>query len=71
MYKLYITFEHTYVLLDQDHYTALSKGDLDVRSNTGESINKILKTFSSSGTKIVQIVFRYITIVYNLKMDHN
>ena len=35
---------------------------------TSESINKVLKTFSSSGNKIFQAVFRS---VYKFKMDHN
>ena len=34
--------------------------------NTSESINRVPKTFSSSGKKNVQTVFRS---VYNIKMD--
>ena len=68
MFKFYLAVEHTYGLLNQDHYTALSNGDPDARHNTSESINKVLKTFSSSGKKHIQTVFRS---VYNFKMDLN
>ena len=68
MFQFYLTFEHSYGLLNQDHYTALSNGDPDATNNTSESINRVLKTFSTTGKKNVQTVFRS---VYNFKMDHN
>ena len=36
MFKFYSTFEHTYGLLNQDHYTTLSNGDADATNNTSE-----------------------------------
>ena len=36
MFKFYLTFEHTYCLLNQVHYTALSNVDRDATTNTSE-----------------------------------
>ena len=52
LFKYYLTFEHSFGLMNQDHYTAILNGDPDASNNTSESINKCLKTYASAGKKI-------------------
>ena len=68
LFKYYLTFEHSFGLMNQDHYTAILNGDPDATNNTSESINKCLKTYASAGKKNIHTVFR---TIYNYKMDHN
>ena len=68
IFTYYLTFDHSFGLMNQDHYTALLNGDPDATNNTSESINKSLKSYASTGKKNIHTVFRSI---YNYKMDHN
>ena len=51
LFKYYLTFEHSFGLMNQDHYTAILNGDPDATNNTSESINKCLKIYASAEKK--------------------
>ena len=49
LFKYYLTFDHSFGLMTQDHYTAILNGNPDATNNTSESIIKCLKTYASTG----------------------
>ena len=52
IFKFYLTFNHSFGLMNQDHYRAIQNGDPDATNNTSESINKCLKMYEPTGKKI-------------------
>ena len=65
-------FDHSFDLINQDHYAAIRNGDPDATNNKSEFINKCLKTYASTGNKNFETVFRFICnykIGVDLKMS--
>ena len=57
MFEFYLNFNHSYELLNQDHYSALNNGDPDATNNTSGCINHHPKEFATSGKKICKPFF--------------
>ena len=51
MFQYYLTEDHKYGVLHQDHFTDMFNGDMDGTNNTSETINRGLKRFSNHGKK--------------------
>ena len=68
MFRYYLTENHKYGILYQDHFTDIQNGDMDGTNNSSESINRSLKKFTTCGSKSLNTVFRSI---YNFKVDQN
>ena len=50
IFKYNLTFDHSFGLMNQDHYTALLNGDPDATNNTTESINNLQLQNGSQST---------------------
>ena len=68
IFRYYLTEDHKYGVLHQDHFTDMFNGDMDGTNNTSETINRGLKKFSNHGKKTLISVFR---TIYNFKADCN
>ena len=66
LFKYYLTVEHKFGVLNQDHYSAFMNGDFDATNNCSETINRAIKQYSSTGKKTV---FTVIRAIYEFKMD--
>ena len=61
LFKYYLTFDHSFGLMNQDQYTAILNGDPDATNNISESIKKCLKSYAPAGKNIHTFSDQFIT----------